>query len=82
MSDAFEQRLSVLVSASLSDAKGDPVQMGVMIERLLYSLALVIATASGGDKGCMETFLMGAESYLAETTLDLAPLARAISGNP
>ena len=76
--NSFELQLATLVSKSLSDSRGDPEQMGVIIERLLYSLSLVIAVAARGDKAGIERFLMGAESYLAETTLDLVPLACAM----
>lgn len=75
----FEQQLSVLVAKSLSDAHGNPEQMGVMIERLSYGLALVIATAARGDKEGIEEFLMGVESYLANTTLSLVPLGKMMS---
>lgn len=77
----FEQKLTVLVAASLSEALKDQDQMGIMIERLSYSLSLVIATAARGNKNNIDELLMGAEGYLAETTLNLIPLAKAMS-NP
>ncbi len=79
MPDTFERQLASLIAEALSDAHGDPEQMGVMIERLSYSLSLVIAMAARGNKEGIEEFLMGAESYLANTTLSLVPLAKAMS---
>lgn len=74
MTIKFADSLAALCAAELSAAHGDADRIGAMIERLTSSLAFTIAMASGGRVEAMETFIAGAESYLAECATGHAKL--------
>ena len=75
----FASKLSVLVSAEMSAAHGDPERTGEVIERLLYAAAFSIAIASKGNQKGLNDMLEGAASYLFDTGAGLAGFSRVMA---
>lgn len=72
MTDAFQSKLSALVSAELC---GDAETIGALIERLTDALGLAIAVSCRGDIKQADDMITGVEGYLAECIANHAKLA-------
>ena len=72
MSD-FAGTLSAIVAVELG--KNDPEISGMVIERLLHSLAFSISMTCRGNREGMEEMITGAEHYLTETALGFEPFS-------
>lgn len=77
---SFAEALSALCANELVVARRDSDRMGVMIERLINSLALTIATACRGNPDGMDEMLQGAEGYLFRAAADHLRLVRLLEG--
>jgi hypothetical protein len=75
MSD-FTDKLAVLTSAEMVDARNDSDRMGVMIERLAAALGFTIAIAARGDPSGIDEMMAGAEAYAHQEAVDKARVAR------
>lgn len=78
MSD-FADKLSSLVATELA-ADRSPEKAGVIMERLLTSLAMTIAISTRGDPKSTDTMLEGAVAYLYDGTAGYLRFGRFMSG--
>ena len=72
MTDTFANKLSIICTEELLEAKDDLERIGEMMERLAHALSWTIVVSSDFDSKKIQYILTGIEQYLYEDSVALS----------